>query len=214
MALSEGISVLSGWSIITGQCSESHFSKTVAEKRYSLPVGIFVSGGGAPLPAQILAGQRLGQSSHEVRFSLSHFPSRRTSSKPIGLQAVPRLFCGNAPFVNAIRSSVTDAAASRRTMSITTGLASVAVAAPVAGRPSPSCRGFRSLTRATAYWLVVRHGGGVWWSTAPGKRQGLRSKTLIGCPIPPRSVAGPRAWTPPSQRLPFCVKPSPASLIG
>ena len=47
-------------------------------------------------------------------------------------------------------------------MSITTGLASVAVhAAPVAKRPSPSCRGFRSLTRATAYWLVVRHGGGV-----------------------------------------------------
>jgi len=74
----------------------------------------------------------MGQSSHEVRFSLSQFPSRRTSSKPVGLQAVPRLFCGNAPFVNAIPSSVTDAAASKHTMSITTGLASVAVAAPVA----------------------------------------------------------------------------------
>src|SRR5262250_1517454 len=35
--------------------------QTVAEKRYSLPVGIFLSGGGAPLPAQILAGQRRGR---------------------------------------------------------------------------------------------------------------------------------------------------------
>jgi hypothetical protein len=95
--------------------------------------------------------------------------------------------------VSAIRSSVTDAAASRRTMRITTGLASVAVAAPVAGRPSPSCRGFRSLTRATACWLVVRHGGGALWSTALGKRRRLRSKTLTACPIPPRSVAGPTA---------------------
>jgi hypothetical protein len=145
---------------------------------------------------------------------LSHFPSRRTSSKPIGPQAVARLLCGGAPFVNAIRSSVTDAAASRRTMSITTGLASVAAAAPVAGRPSPSCRGFRSLTPATACWHVVRHGGGVLWSTAPGKRRRLRSKTLTECPIPPRSAAGPTAWTPPNQRLPFCAKHSPALLIG
>jgi Domain of unknown function (DUF6431) len=42
---------------ITGQLSESHPEETVAEKLYSLPVG-FISGGGAPLPAQILAGQR------------------------------------------------------------------------------------------------------------------------------------------------------------
>src|SRR5262249_11404884 len=40
-----------------------------------------------------------------------------------------------------------DAAASRHTTSITTGLASAAAAVLVAGRPSPSCRGFRFLTR-------------------------------------------------------------------
>ena len=35
--------------------------KALAEKRYSLPVGIFSSGEGAPLPAPILAGQRRGR---------------------------------------------------------------------------------------------------------------------------------------------------------
>jgi len=37
--------------------------KLPAEKRYSLPVGIFSSGGEALLPAQILAGQRRGRAS-------------------------------------------------------------------------------------------------------------------------------------------------------
>src|SRR5215470_16790087 len=46
---------------ITGQLSGSHPLKGAAEKRYSLPVGIFSSGGGALLPAQILAGQRRGR---------------------------------------------------------------------------------------------------------------------------------------------------------
>jgi len=86
-----------------------------------------------------------------------------------------------------------DAAASRRTMSITTGLGSVAGAATVAGRPSPSCRRFRPLTRTTACWLVPRHCGGVLSSTALGKRQRLRSETLIACPIlpPPPLVERP-----------------------
>ena len=44
-------------------------------------------------------------------------------------------------------------------MSITTGLGSGAVAATVAGRPSPSCRCFLSLTRTTACWLAVRRCG-------------------------------------------------------
>jgi hypothetical protein len=38
---------------ITGQLSRSHPLKGAAEKRYSLPVGIFSSGGEALLPAQI-----------------------------------------------------------------------------------------------------------------------------------------------------------------
>ena len=161
-----------------------------------------------------LGRSTLGQSPDEPRFFLSHFPPRRTSSKPIGPATARRSFCGDALFANAIRSSVTDAAASRRTMNITTGLRSGAASATVAGRPSPSCPGFRSLTPATACWLVVSHGGGVLWSTAPGKRRRLRSKTLTECPIPPRSAAGPTAWTSPNQRLLFCAKRSSALLIG
>ena len=140
----------------------------------------------------------------------------------LGCKLCRRSFCGNAPFVKtrirlAINGYPQNAAASRRTISITTGFGnSVAVAAPVA-YTFTFLPGFRSLTRATAYWLVVRHGGGVWWSTAPGKRQGLRSKTLIGCPIPPTApkFAGLN-WPGPlrSQRLPFCVRPHPTSLIG
>src|SRR5260370_11251004 len=74
-----------------------------------------------------------GQSPNTLRFCLSHFPCRRTSSKRIGPQAAPRSFCGDVPLVNTIRSSATDAASNRRTMNTTTGSGSVAVAAPVSG---------------------------------------------------------------------------------
>ena len=131
-----------------------------------------------------------GQSPYEPRFFLSHFPPRRTSSKPIGPRAALRSFCGDARFVNAIRSSATVAAASRRTMNITTGLGSDAAFATVAGRPSPSFRCFLSLTRTTACWLAVRRSGDTGWSSAPGKRRCPRSKIPIGCPILPRSAAG------------------------
>jgi hypothetical protein len=99
-------------------------------------------------------------------------------------------------------------------MSITTGLASGAVAAPVAGKPSPSCRYFLFLTRTTVCWRVVRRCGGVLRSIAPGKRQCLRSKILIACPIPPHFAAGPRDWTAPNRLFPFSAKRSPAWLTG
>ena len=176
-----------GWSEITGQLSQSH-SKAVAGKLYSLVVGF--SGEGAPLPAQILAGQRRGQSSNELRFSLSHVLPHRTSLKLTGPEAATRPSCGDALHVNGIRSSATDAAASRRTMSITIGLGSVAVAAPVARRPSLSSRCFLSLTPITACWRAVRRCGGDLWSTAPEKRRRLRSRTLIARPILPHSAVG------------------------
>jgi len=111
---------------------------------------IFVSGGRSSASGSDLGRSTPeGQSSDELRFFLSHFLPRRTSSKRIGPRAVPRSFCGDAPLANTIRSSATDGAASRRTMSITTGLASGAVAAPVVGKPSPSCRYFLFLTRTT-----------------------------------------------------------------
>jgi len=203
-----------GSSELTGQSFKSTPLRAEAEKRYSSSVGIFSSGGGAPLPAQILAGQRRGRAPHERRFFLSHFPLRRTSSKPTGPETAIRSSCGDARFVNAIRSSATDAAASRPTMSITTGSGSGAVAAPIAGRPSPSCPCFLSLTRTTACWLAVRPCDGASWRTGPGKRRRPRSKTPIVCPIPPPSAAGRAAWTAPNRRLRFGAKRSPAWPVG
>ena len=154
------------------------------------------------------------QSSNKIRFSLSHFPFRRTSWKRIGPPAVSRPFCGNARFVSTIRSSAMDAAASRHTTNITIGLPSAAAAAPVAGRLSPSCRGFRSRTPITACWRVARRCGGALWSTTPGSRPRLRSKTQTACPIPPRSDVGRSAWIAPNRGFPFTSKRSLASLSG
>jgi hypothetical protein len=104
----------------------------------------------------------MGQSPWELRFSLSHFLARRTSSKATGPETTTRSACRNARFVIRVRLSATAAAASRRTMSIMTGSRSVAVAARIAERPSLSCRCFLSLTRITACWHAVRHCGGAW----------------------------------------------------
>ena len=134
-----------------------------------------------------------GQSLNELRFFLSHFPPRRTSSKPTGPRSAPTLSCDDVLFVSAIQSSAMGAAASRRTINITTGLGSGAATALVATRPSLSSRRFLCLTRTIACWLVAKPCGGAWRSTALGKRRRLRSKTRIACPTPPRSAAGPRA---------------------
>ena len=45
-------------SVITGQYSEITPLKAAGQKGYSLPVGFLFQEEGAPLPAQILAGQR------------------------------------------------------------------------------------------------------------------------------------------------------------
>jgi hypothetical protein len=161
-----------------------------------------------------LGRSTLGQSPDEPRFFLSHFPPRRTSSKPIGPATARRSFCGDALFANAIRSSVTDAAASRRTMNITTGLRSGAASATVAGRPSPSCPCFLFPTRITVCWLAFRRCGDACWNTALGKRRRPRSRIPIGRPIPPPSAAGRAAWTALNRQLPFCAKRLPAWLMG
>ena len=173
-----------------------------------------LAGEGAPLPAEILAGQRRRQSPDALRFSLSHFLPRRTSWKRTGPETATRSSCGDALHVNGIRSSATDAAASRRTMSTTIGLGSAVVAAPVAGRPLLSFRCFLSPTRITACWRAVRRCVGDLWNTALGKRRRLCSKTLTGCPIPPRSAAGRAAWTDLNWLSPFCTKHWLAWLTG
>jgi len=140
-----------------------------------------------------LGGSTPGQSPDELRFFLSHFPPRRTSSKPTGPRSAPTLSCGDVLSVSAIQSLAMGAAASRRTINITTGLGSGAATALGATRPSLSSRRFLCLTRTIACWLVAKPCGGALRSTALGKRRRLRSKTRIACPTPPRSAAGPRA---------------------
>jgi len=175
---------------------------------------VFPSGGRSSASGSDLGRSMPGQSSNEARFCLSHFPSRRTSSKGNGPRAAPRLFCGDVPLAKSIRSSATDAAASRRTMNTTTGLTSVAVAAPVAGKPSPFSRFFLRLIRITVCWRAVRLCGGALWSTAPGKRHHRCSRTLTVCLILPHFAAGPTAWTVPNRHFPFSTKRSPAWLTG
>jgi hypothetical protein len=64
-----------------------------------------------------------------------------------------------ALYVNGSPSSATDAAASRRTISIMIGLRSIAVAATVAGRPSLFYHCFLSRIRITACWRDVMRSG-------------------------------------------------------
>ena len=93
----------------------------------------FSSGGGAPLPAMILAGRNQRRNPCEVRSTLSQFPSRRTSLPPTGRNTATSSSYADARFVSGIRSLVMVGALSRRTTSITTGFGSIAVAALIAG---------------------------------------------------------------------------------
>ena len=185
-----------------------------AEKRYSSPVGIFLFRRRDSASGADLGGSVPGRSPYEARFFLSHFLPRQTRSKPIGLVMTRRSCCGDARFANVTPSSVTVAAASRRTMNITTGLGSGAAFAQVVARPSPYFPCFLSPTPITAYWLGLRRCGDTSWSTVRGKRQRPRLRTPIGCPIPRPSAVGRSAWTAPNHPLPFDAQRSPAWRIG
>jgi hypothetical protein len=139
------------------------------KKLYFLSV-VFSSGGGAPLPAVILAGRSQRRNPCEVRSSLSQFPLRRASLPPTGQKTATRSSYAAVQFVNGIRSLVTDGAASRHTMSITTGFGSIADAAPIAGRPLPSFRCFLFLTRISVCGRVARRCCGALRSTVRGRR--------------------------------------------
>ena len=133
--------------------------------------------------------------------------------KLIGPETATRSY-GDALHVNGIRSSATAAAASRHTMSIMIGLASVAVAAQFAGRLSLSSHCFLSLTRITACWRAVRHCDGALWNTALGKTRCLHSKTLTACPMLLPSAAGRAAWIALNWLFRSCVKRWLALLTG
>jgi len=150
----------------------------------------FSSGGGAPLPALILAGRCQRRNPCEVRSSSSQFPLRRASLPPTGQKTATRSSYAAVQFVNGIRSLVTDGVASRRTTSITTGFGSIAAVAPIAGQPLPSFRCFLFLTRISVCWRVARHCCGASRSTVRGRRHRPSLKTLIGCRILPQCGAG------------------------
>ena len=146
----------------------------VAEKRYSSPVGIFLFRRRGSASSSDLGRSTPGGSPRELRFSLSHFLPRHTSSKPTGLATARTSCCGDARFVNVIPSSATVGGASRRTMNITTGLGSDAAFALLAGRASLCFPCSLSLIPTTACWPVRRRFGDTLWSTARGKRRRLR----------------------------------------
>src|ERR1700674_554682 len=93
-------------------------------KHYYFPVGIFFRRRQGSASGSGLGRSMTKQSPAQLRFYLSHFPSRRARSKSIGTKGAPRLSCGDALIAATIRLSVTDAVASRRTMNITAGLRS------------------------------------------------------------------------------------------
>ena len=156
---------------LTGQSIESRLYTLQPRSVILFQLEIILQEEGAPLPAQILARSTPEQSPDELRFFLSHFLSRRASWSLIGPRSAPTSSCGDAPFVSAIRSLATDAAASRPTMSITTGLGSDAAFARIVGRPSPCFPCSLSPTPITACWPGLRRSGDTLSSTARGKRR-------------------------------------------
>ena len=140
-------------------------------KKYIFFQLYFSSGGGAPLPAMILAGRSQRRNPCEVRSSLSQFPLRRASLLPTGQKTATKTSYADVRFVNGIRSLVTDGAASRHTTSITTGFGFVAAATPIAGRPLPSFRCSLFLTRISVCWRVARRCCGALRSTVRGRRR-------------------------------------------
>ena len=133
----------------------------------------FSLGGGAPLPAMILAGRNQRRNPCKVRSSLSQSPPRRKSLPPTGQKTATRSSYADARSVNEIRSLVTDGAANRRTTNITTGFGFIAAAAPIAGRPSLSCQCSLFRTRISVCLRAARHCSSTLRSTVPGRRHRL-----------------------------------------
>lgn len=186
----------------------------VAKRLYFLSVGFFFRRRG-PASGDDLGGSNTGGGALcEVRSALSQSTLRRVGSRPTGQKAATGSSYADARFVNKIRSSDTGTAASRHMTSITTGFVSSAAAASYAGQRSPSFRCSLCLTRITACWRAGMDCSGVLWSTARGRRHCPSFKTLIGCPIRPRSAAGQLAWTVSSWFFPFSARRSHAWPVG
>ncbi len=147
------------------------------------------------------------------RSSLSQSPRRWMSLPPSGRKARTESSYADARSANGIRSLATGVAASRRTMSITTGSGFAGAAAEAAGRHSPSFRCSLFLTRSTACWPAVRHCDSASQSSVRGRRRCRSSRMPIGCLIPPRFAAGRAVRIVPNQRLLFVARSSPTSLI-
>jgi len=172
------------------------------------------SGGGARfLPASWRIGAGSG-TLVRLRSSLSQCRSRRNSLLPAGRKARTRSSYADARFVSRIRLLVMGVGASRRTTSIMTGSGFAGAAADAAGRPSPSFHCSLFLTRITVWWRGVRRCSGALWNIARGRRLCYPSRIPTACRTHRQCGAGRVALTALSLRLPFSVRPSPASLTG
>ena len=141
-----------------------------------------------------------------LRFCLSHFRRRSTTSKPIGLRRARNSSCGDARFVPRTPSLVMAAAANRLMINTMIGSGFGAASAIAAARRSPSCRPFLLPTVITASSPAARRYSATSWKTVPGKLRPRQSKIRIASPIPRRCGGGSAVWIPHGRRFRFYAR--------
>ena len=189
---------------MTGQSSEPHTLLPTVAKRYSFPVGIFLRRRGLRAGRRSWQGHWPGEAPL-LRFCLSPFRPRSTTSKPIGPRWMRNSSCADARFVCEIPSSAMAAAANRLMMNTMIGSGFGAAFAIAAARRSRSCRPFLRPTVTTASSPVVKRYGVTSWKAVPGKPQRPRSKIPIAWSIPPPCAGGSGVWILPGRRFGFCA---------
>lgn len=167
-------------------------------------------------PADLGQGHRPGEAP-SLRFCLSHFRPRNTTSKPIGPRLARKSFSAGARSVPRTPSSATAAAASRRMMNTTIGLGFAAASAIGAARLSPSCRPSRLLTAITVSSPAASHSCAVFKRAVPGRPRRPPSKIPIALPIPLPCADGSATWIRRNRRFPVGAgpcRPSPRGWAG
>ena len=159
----------------------------------------------ALLRDQILAGHTTAEPPL-LRFCLSHFRPRSTTSKPIGPRPAWKPFCAAARYVPKTPSSAMAVAANRHTMNTTIGSGFGAAVAGLATRHSPSCRPSLLPTAITVSSPAARRCSAASRKADPGRLRRPRSKIRIVWPIPPHCVDGSTPWIPRNRRFHFYAR--------
>ena len=141
-----------------------------------------------------------------LRFCLSHFRRRNTTSQSIGPRPALKSSCATARFVPRTPPSVMAAAANRRMMNSMIGSEFAAASVTGATRRSLSCRPFLLPTAITVSSPGARRCNATSWKAVPWRPRHLPSKTPIVWPIPPRYAAGSTAWILLSRPFPICAR--------